>query len=127
MGVVDYPQQGTIGANLLPKRYDITIYQGDTFNVVFNFKNNGVGVDLGAGWSGLCQFRAAPGGAVVASPTVTLNADGTLGKVRLYLQTDSLTPAEYQWDFELTDPSGNKRTYFGGKVTIDQDVSEPTA
>jgi len=44
--IIDFPQQGVIGASLRPRRYDIEIYQGDTFEVILNFKNGPNPTDL---------------------------------------------------------------------------------
>jgi len=123
MGVVDFPQQGTIGANLLPKRYDIEIYQGDTFEVVLNFKDGAQNpVDL-TGFIGTVHFKNAQD-SIVATPTVTVNADGVLGRVRIaLLDTSILGEGRYAWDLQLSD-GVRQRTYIGGAVNVTEDVSD---
>ena len=123
MGVVDFPQQGTIGANLLPKRYDIEIYQGDTFEVALNFKDgNQNPVDL-TGFVGTVQFKNSQG-TVMASPTVTVNEGGILGRVLITLLDTSVLPeGSYSWDLQLSDGTRH-RTYIGGRVVVTEDVTE---
>jgi hypothetical protein len=125
MTIIDYEQQGTIGANLLPKRYDIKLYQGDTFEIILNFKDAGnVGVDL-TGFTGRAQFKPATGAPI--DLTVTTNYNATNGAVSVYLADTSALSGEYSWDLELEDAGGRKRTYIGGKVTITEDITEVVA
>lgn len=124
MGVVDFQSQGTIGTTLMPKRYDIEIYKGDTFEVILNFKDSSsMAVDL-TGFIGLVQFKDA-NNMVAATPTITMNANGTVGAAKIFIaNTATIAAGTYSWDFQLTDSGGRKRTYIGGKVTITQDISE---
>lgn len=124
MPIANYPLQGTIGSSLLPKRYDIEIYQGDSFEVILNFKDaSNVGVNL-TGFTGKVQFKD-DAAAVVATPVVTLNYGSVNGAVRVFLADTSTIPAGvYNWDLELTDATSRKRTYIGGKVTVTEDVTE---
>jgi len=122
MTIIDYDQQGTIGANLLPKRYDIKLYQGDTFEIILNFKDSeNVGVNL-TGFEGHCQFKPLTGSPVEIG--VTVNYNSVNGAVQLLLADTSALSGEYSWDLELEDAGGRRRTYIGGKVTITQDITE---
>lgn len=122
MTIVDFEQAGTIGANLLPKRYDIKIYQGDTFEVILNFKDEAnVGVDL-TGFTGRAQFKPATGAPI--DLTVTVNYNAVNGAVRVYLADTSALVGEYSWDLELQDAGARVRTYIGGKVTVTNDITE---
>lgn len=124
MTIIDYEQSGTIGVNLLPKRYDIQLYQGDTFEVILNFKDsNNVGVDL-TGFTGNCQFKPTTGAPIDIG--VTVNYNSTNGAVQLLLADTSALTGEYSWDLELQDAGGRRRTYIGGKVTVTQDITEVT-
>ena len=101
MTIIDYEQAGTIGANLLPKRYDIDLYQGDTFEVVLNFKDAGnVGVDL-TGFTGNCQFKPTTGAPIDIG--VTVNYGSVNGAVQLLLADTSALNGSYSWDLELQD------------------------
>lgn len=122
MTIIDYEQLGTIGANLLPKRYDIKVYQGDTFEVILNFKDSeNVGVDL-AGFTGRAQFKPSAGAPV--DLTVTVNYGSVDGAVQVLLADTSALVGEYSWDLELEDAGGRKRTYVGGRVTVTNDITE---
>lgn len=122
MTIIDFPQQGTIGANLLPKRYDIDIYQGDTFEVILNFKDGlGVGVNL-TGFTGKAQFKPDTGSSIELD--VDINYDNVDGAVLVSLLDTSSLTGTYSWDLELTDAGGRRRTYLGGRVTVTDDITE---
>lgn len=123
MTIVDFPQAGTIGTSLLPTRWDIAIYQGDTFDVVVNFKDaDDIGIDL-TGFTALIQFKSSAG-TVVATPTTTLNYNGVNGALRIFLETDTLAAGNYSYDLQLNSTDGKKRTFIGGVVTVTSDISE---
>lgn len=126
MTVVDFPQQGTIGATLKPKRYDIEMYQDDTFRFAMKFLNGVTPVDL-TGWTALAQIRQVVSGVVgvtvegAFTATIPVPADGIV-----YLDFDSgtLDPGNYAYDVQMTDGASQRRTYIGGKVTVTFDISE---
>lgn len=124
MGIVDYSKQGTIGTSRLPKRYDLEIYQGDTLDEVISFKDSlGAAVDL-TGFTALVEFKELNSETVVATPSTPVNYL-TNGNVRMYIaDTNTIPEGEYRWDLQLTDASGNRRTYVGGKVIVTGDVSD---
>lgn len=126
MGVVDFPQQGTIGTTLKPKRFDIDIYQGDTFQFYLNF--TGTGLDM-TGWTGTADIQKMSDSSPGETPTlgVTLDAPNTRFLVDL-TDTETAALAEataYKYDIQVTDASGNKRTFIGGKITVTEDITEP--
>src|SRR5689334_20393920 len=99
MAITDFTQAGTIGTSLRPKRYDIELFQGDSFDVSFTCKGSGgTPVNL-TGVTAVAKF-------VGISPTVTpaqqptVNTLGSDGVVRVtLLDTSGLDPAgEYAWD-----------------------------
>lgn len=124
MPITDFVKQGTINTSLLPKRWDIDIYKGDTFDVTVNFKDSGdVGVDL-TGFTGLVEFKDDTE-AVVATPTVTVNYNSVDGAVRIFLaDTTVLDEGAYKYDLQLTDGAGKKRTFIGGIVNVTGDISD---
>lgn len=125
MTIIDYPTQGTIGATLLPKRYDIQIYQGDTFEVILNFRDaSEQGIDL-TGFIGRAQFKPAIGTPVDLD--VVVNYAATNGAVKVSYLDTSLLSGEYFWDLELEDAEGKRRTYIGGRVTVTEDITEGAA
>lgn len=121
-GVVDFPLAGTVGATLKPKRYDIEVYQDDSFEFTLTLSKASVPTNV-TGWTGLCQVKKADntllGTAVITFPTppsgvVNINFDSVTGEAA----------GEYKYDVQLTDSGGKKRTFIGGKFTITEDVSE---
>lgn len=122
MPITDFTQKGTIGASLLPSRYDIDLYRGDTFKFSLVLKDvNSVVIDI-TGWTGLCQVKNSVG-AVVDTPTVTVG--GTNGTVTVNMgDTSSLAEDTYSYDVQMTDTTGNKRTYIGGNVVVTGDISQ---
>ncbi len=129
MTVVDFPQQGTIGATLKPKRYDVEMYQGDTFRFALKFLDGATptpGVVDITGWTVLAQIRTVTGGTVggTIEGAFTSTVDGPNGLVYLEFDSSSLDPGEYGYDVQMTDGSAQRRTYIGGKVTITRDISE---
>lgn len=124
MGIVSYPQTGTVGSSRLPKRYDLEIYRGDTLDEIFTFKDpNGVAIDL-TGFTALVEFKELDTETVIGTPTMTVNYNGN-GNVRMFMaDTSILAEGTYRWDLQLTDGSASKRTYIGGKVDVTGDVSD---
>jgi len=130
--IIDFPAESTvIGANLLPKRYDVVIYQGDTFILGLTVKDElgaGIALTSSPAWTAKCNFKRASELTPIKTLTssgggITLDASSTAGKIVIKTTTDDLT-GEYLYDFEMTDPSGNVRTYIGGKVTVTKDVTD---
>ena len=123
--VADFPQAGSIGASLKPKRYDIEMYKGDTFQFALAFKDgSNVAVNL-TGWTVLAQLRTYDSGVVggTVSGSFTASTPGATGIVTLTFDSTSLTPGDYIYDVQLTDTSTQKRTFIGGKVTVTTDIS----
>lgn len=122
--VTDYPEAGAkIGTTLKPKRFDIDIYQGDTFSFFLTFTDQGIDV---TGWTGSAVVKAIDT-KVAVSNAVTVSAVDTVNKrFTVSLDSDLLDPGvEYMYDVQVTDAGGNKRTFIGGKVTVDEDITEP--
>jgi hypothetical protein len=129
MGVTTFPQQGTIGANLLPKRYDIKIYQGDTFRFTLVLKDALDELVNLTGYTGKAQFRASIGSSLVQELSVTFPTPAN-GEVVISLtaaQTNNIPGGSYKWDLELTDASSNVRTLIGGIVEVIEDITEVDA
>lgn len=123
--IIDFPKVGDIGDTVLPKRWDVELYQGDTFEVIFVFKDSlGTAINL-TGFTGLVQIRDETTNTIFATPVVTTNADGVVGKVRVFLADTNVIPeGEYFYDLQLTDGADRARTFIGGKYTVTRDVSE---
>jgi hypothetical protein len=127
MTIVDYTLQGTLGVSLLPQRYDIAMYQGDTFEVKCVFKDaNGTPLDL-TGVEFKCLFVGATD--AVADPPSQDQPDVILddvvnGEITLLILDTSPLNGDYNWDIQLkVTASGKKRTYMGGVVSITKDIT----
>jgi hypothetical protein len=126
MGVIDFDQEGVIGTNLQPKRFDIVIYQGDTFSFNLVLSNGGTPLDV-TSWTGEAEIRKASDSTPGETPNMTVAVGTTDGKITISL-TDTQTAAlinntEYMYDVQLSDGS-NIRTFIGGKITVTEDVTE---
>lgn len=125
MSIVDFPAEGEIGTDLKPKRYDIEIYQGDTFTFDMVFLNGATPVDV-TGWTAQAQIKKmdnTPG----ETPNLGITVGTTNGKITVDL-TDTETAAlagttDYKYDIQVSDGL-SKRTYIGGKITVTEDVTE---
>lgn len=126
MSVVDFPQVGTIGTTLKPKRYDIEIYQGDTFGFALQFKDSTNALINVTGWSALAQIKNSDGtpAPTAAFTTVIGTTDGKITIKLTDVQSGDLPEGEYKYDVQVTDSAGNKRTYIGGRITVVEDISE---
>lgn len=128
MSVVDFPLVGTIGTSLKPKRFDIELYQGDTFNFDLLLKAAGVPADL-TGWTTKAQIRKQTDNTAAETPLLrsTIPTPSN-GKIRIALtatETAALgKDTVYKYDIECTDSASNVRTFIGGKITITEDVTE---
>lgn len=121
-----------------PGKYDLEVYQGDTFRRTLRLRSRvldvdgvtwiaGDYIDL-TGYTGKAQFRETVLAAdVAAEVTVTIGDQATLlGSVNLALtpiQTGALAKTGYKWDLQLTDPSGDVNTYLKGDVTVEPEVT----
>lgn len=122
MGVVNFPEAGVIGASLLPKRYDINVYQGDTFRFVLRLGYQGQPTDL-TGWTGRCHVKDTQG-TIQSEATVDITNEST-GEITVdFGDTGQIGAGEHKYDLELTDAGGNRRTYIGGKFIVTEDITE---
>jgi hypothetical protein len=121
--VVDFTLQGTIGTTRKPKRYDIDMYQGDTFS--FYLTLSGAGLDV-TGWTGSAKVQKISDSSPVSSVITVSAVDTTNKRFTISVDSDLLTPGtEYKYDVQVTDSGGGKRTFIGGKITVTEDITEP--
>lgn len=128
MADVVFPGQipgGVIGQQLLPSNYDLVIYRGDYFPLTLTLKTTGGAALNLTGYTAKAQIRAGyTKNSDAYNFTVTFT--GTPGEVSLVLPSSISTlmaPGSYIWDFQLTDPAGNVRTYLAGDVTVYDEVT----
>lgn len=109
--------------SLLPATLDFRLYRGDSIDLNFVLKDSvGTPVNLD-GFIGTVQFRDSSDN-IVATPVVTVNNGGLMGAVRIFLADTTLLPiGDYDYDFQLEDLEGTKRTYIAGTVTLQKDIT----
>lgn len=124
--VVDFPSQGTIGANLQPKRFDIVIYQGDTFKFNLALKSGITPVDV-TGWTARVAILKS-GNTPGETPEMTVLVGDVDGKITISLTgTETaalLNNTEYIYDVEIEDTDENIRTLIGGTIIVTEDITE---
>lgn len=126
-GVVDFGRSGVLGVTQKPKRYDMDLYQGDTFAFYLTFSGTDLNV---AGWTAASTVHTVDnaGTPVVTTGIITIDPIDIVNKRFLVkVNSETLTPAparEFRYDIQVTDSSGNKRTYIGGKITVTEDITE---
>ena len=123
MTIVSFPSQGTIGTTRKPKRFDIDLYQGDTFAFYLTF--SGTGLDV-TGWTASAVVKKVSDGSTV-SGIITIGAvDTTNKRFTINVASDTLSPdEEYMYDVQVIDSGSNKRTFIGGKIMVTEDITEP--
>lgn len=129
MGVVNFDKEGDIGITLRPKRFDIEVYQGDTFKFETVFRQpaaapatEGAPVDV-SGWTGKCQVKDNANTQVL--PAIVTVIDGPGGKIGVdFGDTSAVAGGDYKYDLEMTDAGGSKRTFIGGKFVVVEDITE---
>lgn len=123
MGVIDFPSAGIIGTSLKPKRYDIEVYQGDSFEFNLELSYQTIPTDV-TGWVGLCQVRDSAD-LLIGTAAVSIVGPPANGVIKVNFDSMTNSPeGEYRYDLQMTDAGGKKRTFIGGKLTITVDVSE---
>jgi LEA14-like dessication related protein len=110
---------GPLGQDYLPANYDLVLYKGDYFSMTLTFKNpDDSPMDL-TGYTAQCSIRATIGAAEGFAAELTITP--LQGKVDVLFPssiTSDLSAGDYVWDFQLTNPDDNVRTYFAGDVKV---------
>lgn len=108
----------SLGSTWLPQNVDLTIWRGDKQEYVVAFTdNNGNPVDL-TGQVPKAQIKQNYSSVTSYNFTCTIQNSN---QVKIYLSTalsETLVPGDYIWDFQLTDVSGDVRTYLAGDVSV---------
>lgn len=116
---------GVLGQDLLPSNYDLVLYRGDYFslNVTMTDANSNP-INL-TGYTGKSCIKSgyAASSEYDATITITTPTTGVVTVTYPSSVTETILAGSYIWDFQLTDPSGNVRTYLTGDVTVYDEVS----
>jgi hypothetical protein len=115
---------GPIGAEYLPKNYDLVLYRGDYISMSVTLKDSlGVPLNL-TGYTAKCSIRKDYSAATSYDAICTVNA--ATGKILVEFPssvTTDMAAGDYIWDFQTT-ISGNNRTYFAGDVKVYGEVAK---
>lgn len=118
------PVSGVLGQEFLPSNYDLVLYRGDYFPISVTLKDsNGVAINL-TGYTAKAQIKKNYSDNAPYDFTVTMDAPN--GKVNLVLTStvsETILAGNYIWDFQVTNPSGNVRTYLAGDVVVYDEVT----
>lgn len=126
MADIVYPgaTAGKLNSDSMPANQDLVIYKGDFVELFVTIKDAaGVPVSL-VGQTPKAQMKLdyddlAPVG-------FTCELTGVTGQVRIFMTSavsTTLTPGDYIWDFQITNGTGNTRTYLAGDVTVYNEVT----
>ncbi len=126
MADIVYPGQpaGVLNQEQLPSNYDLALYKGDYFQTSVVIKDNtGDPINL-SGYTAKCSIREN------YTSVESFDADCTItpaeGRVDILFPTsimETLEAGEYIWDFQVTNPDGNVRTYLTGDVKVWDEVT----
>ena len=120
--ITDFITEGIIGVSLRPKRYDIELYQGDTFEATLVFRDvNLAPIDL-TGIELDCRLTPVSPNTSPQPPSPVAIAGPNIGEVTLLIVDTKTLSGNYTWDLQLVNGT-RKRTYIGGLVTITTDLT----
>lgn len=127
MADIVYPGQSAgsaLNSGALPTNKDLVIYKGDYVELFVTIKDAaGVAITL-TGQTPKAHLKTDYSDPAPTSFVCTLTA--TTGQVKIFLSTTTTTnllPGSYIWDFQITDGTGETRTYLAGDVTVYDEVT----
>ena len=113
-----------------PARYNIKFYRGTTLDIVMTYLINNVPVDL-ADYTATMDVRPAPNSATLIDQLTTENGKLILnqvtGEVEILLtaeQTGDLPLGQFQYDLNITSPSGTVTKLIQGAFVVLDPVTE---
>lgn len=112
------PTVGVLGEEQLPQNVDMKIWKGDARTFILRFKDeNGNALNL-AGYTPMAVMKASFNSPTPYNFTTTVQ-NGNEVKVYLSSAISKTIPAgDYIWNFQLTAPNGDVRTYLAGDITV---------
>ena len=115
---------GPLNSGALPANNDLVLYKGDYLELFVTIKDgSGNPINL-TGQTPAAELKAGYGDPSPVSFSCTLT--GVTGQVRIFLSslaTTNLLPGSYIWDFQITNGTGETRTYLAGDVTVYDEVT----
>lgn len=127
MADIVYPGETSsdrLNSAAMPSNQDLVVYKGDYVELFVTVNDaSGVPVSL-TGTTPEASLKKDYQDAVPVDFTCTLT--GQPGEVRIYLSSatsSQLSPGSYIWDFQVTNATGETRTYLAGDVTVYNEVT----
>lgn len=115
---------GPLGQDYLPANYDLVLYKGDYFSMSLTFKNPDDSPMNLNGYTAQCSIRSGIGASESFDAELTITP--LQGKVDVLWPssvTSTMAAGDFVWDFQLTNPDDNVRTYFAGDVKVYGEVT----
>lgn len=118
---------GPINAGAMPSNYDLEIYKGDLLTFTITLKDSlSVPVDISSSTPS-AQIRIDYNDPSPIDFICTMPNGGTDGLVEIKLSSavtaTLFSESSYIWDFQMTDSSGENRTYLTGDILVHEDVT----
>lgn len=121
-----------LGSTRLPENLDLTIWQGDAQEYFILLTADDVPktpIDL-TGCTAQAVIRETFNAPVAHAFVCTIEDDPVIegkktNKVRLYMSSPdskNIPGGDYVWNFQITAPNGDVRTYLAGDVTVHAEV-----
>jgi hypothetical protein len=127
MADIVFPGQssGILGRESLPSNYDLELYRGDYFSTSIVLKDStGVVLNL-SGYTAKCSIRTSFSATESFDATCTITAaEGRVDILFPSSVTETIAAGDYIWDFQVTNPDGNVRTYLAGDVKVWDEVTK---
>jgi hypothetical protein len=125
MADIIFPGQTPIdnlGSTRLPGNLDLSIWQGDaqTYIIVLSAED-GSPIDI-TGYTASATIRSTYTDPVKHSFDCSQSG---VNQITMYMSSancKAMTPGSYIWEFQLTQPNGDVRTYLAGDVTVYAEV-----
>lgn len=115
---------GVLGQESLPANYNLVLYKGDYFQTSIVIKDNaGAPINL-TGYTAKCSIKSSPSASTSFDATCAITAGNGLVNITFPSSvTKDIVAGDYVWDFQVTNPSGNVRTYLAGDVKVYAEVT----
>lgn len=118
---------GPINSGAMPSNQNLEIYKGDFVEIFVTIKdfNTGVPVNL-TGYTPAAVLKSGYED-YTPKPFVCTITNAAAGIVRIFMSssyTKTLLPGSYIWDFQVTSPTSETRTYLAGDVTVYNEVTD---
>jgi hypothetical protein len=115
-------------ADLRPAQYNVKIWRNDTWGQTFAILSNDVAVDL-TGSTIVIQVRQSPSSATslltLSTTASTITITGTSHNQVTLNKVVDIPAGTYNYDMNITFPSGVVKTYIWGTFIVQEDITKP--